>query len=186
MEAFVTFIYCLTDFTTPSSARCVYARCFCVCVSVWSRVNAEWLQVFELQWGVSGSTAPLFLWEPSSRTVFVVFVSQKWLLVCLIAWAPSAEQDGFVIKPVGVDIEVQTETLVIWNPSTLRLPHFGMCVCVRVKWGAPLRQTKQAQKNMHTVIVLVHTIHTFSSKMRLLCKQALRYDTMHCWSWSNS
>lgn len=62
---------------------------------------------------MSGSIAPLFLWEPSSRTVFVMFVSQKWLLVCLIARAPSAEQDGIVIKPVGVDIEVQTETLVI-------------------------------------------------------------------------
>lgn len=149
MEAFATFIYCLTDFTTPSSARCVYARCFCVCVSVWSRVNAEWLQVFELQWGVSGSIAPLFLWEPSSRTVFVVFVSQKWLLVCLIAPAPSAEQDGFVIKPVGVDIEVQTETLVIWNPSTLRLPHFGMCVCACEVGGTSTSDKTSTKKHAH-------------------------------------
>lgn len=114
MEAFVTFIYCLTDFTTPSSARCVYARCFCVCVFLCDHVrmrnDCRCLNCNEVCLGV---LPLLFLWEASSRTVFVMFVSQKWLLVCLIAPAPSAEQDGIVIKPVGVDIEVQTETLVI-------------------------------------------------------------------------
>lgn len=61
-----------------SMCMCVHT-CLCVLWCAWARVNAEWLQVFELQWGVSGSIAPSFLWTPSSTTVFISLVSRKWL-----------------------------------------------------------------------------------------------------------
>lgn len=122
----------------------------CVCVSVWSRVNAEWLQVFELQWGVSGSIAPLFLWEPSSRTVFVMFVSQKWLLFCLIAPAPSAEQDGIVNLQTKTGgrwyrgTDWNTGYLKSFNPETASL-----WLCVREVGGTSTSDMTSTKKHAH-------------------------------------
>lgn len=56
-------------FHNSKCARTCMRTLDCAYWCVRTRTDVEWLQVFELQWGVSGSIALVFLWVSSSRTV---------------------------------------------------------------------------------------------------------------------
>lgn len=133
MEAFVTFIYCLTDSTTAWACACA-CTLVCVCCGVrehvWMRNDCRCLNCNEVCLGVLPPhffgllRAQLCLYRWLAESGFNS-ASQLWQLLSMLGL------EAYRLEPAGVDTKVQTETPVVWNPSTLTLLNYSL-VCVIV------------------------------------------------------